>query len=34
MLFGIRSGSRLGDCKTTKYLILQLDSRAPRGRVD
>lgn len=34
MLFGIRSGSRLGDSKTTKCLILQLDSRAPRGRVD
>ncbi len=34
MLFDIRTSSRLGDSKTTEYLIIQLDSRAPRGRVD
>jgi len=34
MFFGIESGSRLGAFETTKYLIIQKDSRAPRGRVD
>gem|GEM_PF-528491 len=34
MFFDIDSGSRLGAFETTKYLITEIYSRAPRGRVD
>jgi len=34
MLFGIENGSRFDAFETMKYLIIEIYSRAPRGRVD